>query len=240
MYVRKEPTMPGKTVDGVLSTTLPLAQYLREAVSRSQREMPDAEGCDKFRTRLFGFVRFTKARPELRDMSPEEALRAVMTTLGVDHHGWSDLFPESDDPAVEFTETWDKVRLAAGQDALKTAIANADRLPLKLPDPISTNYQRFVSIAGHLQRLFPNSSIYLPEELLAQELGCTPRTVGYYRSRAVKDGYLRLVKPHHWRSHKATQFQFALHRFNWDTGEEDSEDSWDSGQETPDEKDIPL
>src|SRR5437868_12941453 len=127
---------------------------------------------------------------------------------------------DSDDPKVEFIQTWDRVRLPAGMDMLDLANRQAKTLPLKLKISHSEKYERFVSIAGHLQRLRPGLPIFLPEQKLAAILGCRYQTVGWYRAEGVKHGLLKELSKHDYGRRRATEFEFNLDLFDWDSGEQ--------------------
>jgi hypothetical protein len=60
-------------------------------------------------------------------------------------------------------------------------------------------------------RQVPASSFLLPCHKLAPVLACRPMTISRYRKKAIRDGYLKVVKTHSYRSDgkgEATEFQF--------------------------------
>ena len=110
---------------------LPLAEYVAWACEQNNRQYRPPGRHDKFRTPLFEFVRLCKAHPELRGLNSDDALGKLN---GFD---WVRAFRLSEDPLIEFLTTWDKVRVAAGDDILANAIGLARQKPLKLRRPHS-------------------------------------------------------------------------------------------------------
>ena len=133
---------------------------------------------------------------------------------------WEELFPDSDDPQMEFVATWDKVRIPAGEDILALAVALAKQKPLKPRISISPGYSRYVSIAARLQELRPNNYIQLPVERLAKAIGVDARTISHYGQFARKDGLVTLIAKHHKQSGQAAKYVFHCEFFNTETGEE--------------------
>lgn len=133
---------------------------------------------------------------------------------------WAEMFPESDDPEMEFVATWDRVRVPAGDDILAMAIARAKERPLQPRNCISQGYGLYVSIAGRLQELRPGDYINLPVERLAKALERKETTVSYYAQCAKKDGYISLIAKHHQPSRTAAKYEFHTECFDLQTGEE--------------------
>ena len=165
------------------------------------------------------------AHPDLKGLSGTKALEslqkvAVLSPIGKKQLSWYEMFPDSDDPAVEFVTTWSKVRVPVGQDILVYADGMARDKPLKLRNPISEEYTRFLSIAFHLQYLRAGDYINLPVARLGEILGVNERTVSNYTQQARKEGYLTLLQKHHQASGTAAKYTFACERFSAETDEE--------------------
>jgi hypothetical protein len=172
---------------------------------------------------MWDFVRACAAHPDLKGSSAEEALeliRKARVRSGYKLVLWSQMFPESDDPDVEFLATWDSIRIPAGQDILGLAVALAKEKPLKLLKPISAKYSELLSIAYRLQILRPDDHICLPVLRLGEALHVSPRMVSFYTKQARRSGYLILLRKHHQPSGNAAKYAFACERFDSETREE--------------------
>ena len=210
-------------------TQLPLPDYFRWAweQNNAHRDSIRRGATDGFRSAMWEFVRRMAAHPELRGLQAEDAFRllSVIEVKRADRRlSWPELFPDSDDPAIEFHSTWEKVRVPYGDDMLVLAVGSARDRPMKLRNSISEKYSLYVSIAAHLQCLRPGDYINLPVERLATILGVETRTVSYYSQQAQNDGYLRRIAKHHALSRQAARYTFACERFNTETGEELTEE----------------
>jgi hypothetical protein len=76
---------------------------------------------------------------------------------------------------------------------------------------VPAGYTIFVNLARSLQQQLPASSFMLPCHKLAPILACQPMTIRRYRKKAIRDGHLKVVKNHSYRSvgkGEATEFQF--------------------------------
>ncbi len=193
-----------------IPTQLPLPDYFRWAweQNNAHRVSISRGSTHGFRSAMWEFVRYMAAHPKLRGLGADAAfglLAPIELKRGTRRLAWPELFPDSDDPAVEFLSTWKKVRVPAGDDILVLAVGLARDRPIKLRNPISEKYSRFVSIASHLQFLRPGDYINLPVERLAKILSVGTRTVSYYSQQAQNDGYLRRIAKHHALSHQAAR-----------------------------------
>ncbi len=160
-------------------------------------------------------------------INAEQAFDYLDKTVKKSDSGW-DMFGLTEEEAyAEFVTSWDKVRYPPGYGPLQTAILYAKKSIL-VPDRCKhrslKGYQAFVSIAGWLQVCMGNRPIYLPCELIANELSrlgfnggkCHKTTVSYWRRMAITDGYLKEVKPHKFSSKgasRATEFRFDVSIF---------------------------
>ena len=100
----------------------------------------------------------------------------------------------------------------SGYDPLTVAILEAKESPAVEDHTLPAGYLRFLKVAQSLQRLLPTSSFMLPCHKLAPMLACQPMTISRYRKKAIRDGYLKIVKSHSYRfvgKSEATEFQSA-------------------------------
>ena len=221
--------------DEGVEPTLSTEDHVLAAYVAHQREYADDQG--PWRSNLWTFTRLMKAHPDLKDKSGKFALARVEKVIS----GWpvecqdvrknapivkkAELrwpewfYVEAEDARVEFISNWDSVRCLPGYSPLKYAIEQADDKPMSFSEDDedldrSPGYVRFLSIAGWLQVANGNRGIMLPVERISHLLGVEPMTVSRYRKWAVQDGFLRIVKLHHFNPKKgageATQFRFDV------------------------------
>jgi len=198
---------------------LPFDEFIQEAIK--QNEAPPQD--HKWRSSLWEFTRWIKARKEVRGLNGYDGARMVEVVLtrhtakGKDpwdfHFGNLVLIS---DPRAEFIDTWDKVKIPANMDALTVASQGAKERPLRPTRIYSSVYCEFVSLAGHLQRGRPGQVIALPVERIAEILNCNRKSVSLYLKFALREGLITKVSdcvPHH----RAAEFTFAIDRFDWAT-----------------------
>jgi hypothetical protein len=183
--------VPHGTRLGGISTELPLDEYILRSwkLNAELRRADVKEGV--FRSPMWHFVRLCAAHPQLRGRPAMDAFQRVgkVKPKGLNAvFMWAEMFPDSDDPEIEFIATWDRVRVPAGDDILAMAVALAKERPLQPRNCISPGYGLYVSIAGRLQELRPGNYINLPVERLAKALGVKETTVSYYAQCAKKMG----------------------------------------------------
>ena len=213
--------------DDRIPTDLPLPDYLDWARKRNDELYSAGTDGAHFRSHMWDFVRFCAAHPRLRGLSARDAFQQISNAQLKDggNLSWADSF-DSDDPAVEFLATWDKVRVPAGDDILTLAVALGKERPLHPKNCISQRYGLYISIAGRLQELRPGDYINLPVERLGKALSVDGRTISYYARLALTDGCISLIAKHHKPSGTAAKYEFHSERFNMETGEElDPEDN---------------
>ena len=193
--------------------------YLREGWQLNESSYPAPKG--HYRSPMFTFVRWTKAHPDLEDLLGLEAAELVESHIKTwepsSSDPWQTCFPESDDPKLEFVDTWHRIKWPRAE--LETARLSAARLPLKPFCCYSPGYQAFVSLAGHLQRNI-EGSILLPCLKISAILGCRPMTISRYRRMACQDGLLQLIARGIKLQRKADEFRFSVELFDWYTGEQ--------------------
>jgi hypothetical protein len=201
----------------------PLAIYLRQVFEYS--EMLKEDDKESWHSPVFFFARFCKAHPSIIDLPDHKAMQAVEKVM----HTWDDL-PRDRDPweyyfdsgdadsaQIDFMNSWNSIRHIPFHDPLQNALRLAGQHPLKAAYERGNLYDRFISLAGWLQRLMHGKDIYLPTRTIAELLNCDQRTVSRLRRLAMRDGLLTIVKEHTFRSggkSEATVFQFAIERFD--------------------------
>ena len=169
---------------------LPLNEFVLEAVKQNE-SLPSG---DTWRSPLWEFTRWIKARRELARFDGYTVARLVQQVLAphTPHDGdpWEHHFghlDSIDDPRAEFIDTWDKVKTPANMDAVTVAYQEAQRLPLRPKRSYSRKYCELLSLAGHLQRGRPNQAIALPVERTAETLKCDRKSVTRYLKFALND-----------------------------------------------------
>jgi len=201
---------------------LPLSIYLRQVFEYS--EMLKEDDIESWHSPVFFFARFCKAHPSIIDLPDHKAMRTVETVM----RSWDDL-PGNRDPweyyfdsgdadsaQIDFMASWSSIRHIPFHNTVQNALRLARQVPLKAAHERGNLYDRFISLAGWLQRLMHGKGICLPTRTIAELLNCDQRTVSRLRKLAIQDGLLHVIKEHTFRStgkSEATVFQFALERF---------------------------
>lgn len=119
------------------------------------------------------------------------------------------------------------VKWVPGYDLLANAARIARENPLMPRHDRGELYRTFISLAGGLQRLIGDRTIYLPTRSIAHHLRCDQSTVSRLRKFAIADGLLTVTKRHHFQSKgksTATEFRFALELFERRKNHEDDDD----------------
>lgn len=180
------------------------AAVFQAAVIHQSQEMD-------WKTPAWDFGRFAKTHPDLFDMDSGSALQRVKETIGAGF--WSEhLGMEPVDAEMAFDAIWNSCKSIPGRDHLTAAISKAKVEVLGSAPDSPAGYELFVAIARWLQELATDNSFQLPVHTLAARLECLPMTISRYRQKAIRDGLLRIVKPHSYRSggsNRATEFRFA-------------------------------
>ena len=189
----------------------PLGHYLLAAVLQAAyldtlRKQTEQE----WQTPAWDFGRFAKAHPLLVNLDENWALVEIKKALG--QNFWTDhLHMETADAEMAFDSVWVECRSVPGYDRLTIALLEAKEAPLMADPNGPAGYTTFLKIAQSLQRQLPASSFMLPCHKLAPILQCQPMTISRYRKKAIRDGHLKIVKNHTYRSAgkgDATEFQF--------------------------------
>jgi hypothetical protein len=125
---------------------------------------------------------------------------------------WKDhLHMHPADAEMAFGDVWVECRAVPGYDPLTIAVLQAKKTPPLADSNVPAGYTIFLNIARSLQQQLPNSSFLLPCHKLAPLFACQAMTISRYRKKAIRDGYLKVIKQHSYRSigkREATEFQF--------------------------------
>jgi hypothetical protein len=177
---------------------------------------------EEWQSPLWSFTRLVKGHPQMIGLRADEALRVVEKAIGGwfgrKGDAWNAYFEiEAEDAQVEFLSCWERVRFVPGWEPLEQAIEQAKKMQLIPANKRTLGYQMFVSIAGWLQVTMGDRNIMLPCDKLSGYLKCKPMTISRYRTWAVEEGLLRIVKEHRFRSGgggEATEFRFETSRYD--------------------------
>lgn len=146
------------------------------------------------------FARYCKAHPAFEWFTGNEVFERI---------DWD--YTDFDEEVQEnFVRFFDEVKFGADEGPLEWALRRADRFPLRKTK--RRLYDRFVSLAGWLQRGLGDEDIFLPQENLAKILGLAGSTISSMTHSAMKDGYLKLIEPaipHR----KAELYRFDIEKF---------------------------
>jgi hypothetical protein len=189
----------------------PLGRYLWAAVFQAARLDGLRERTEhQWQTPAWDFGRFAKAHPLLVNLDENRALVEIKKAIGWDF--WIDhLRMDTVDAEMAFDSAWVECRAVPGYDPLTVAILEAKRSASVADHNVPAGYTTFLKLARSLQRQLPASSFMLPCHKLAPILACQPMTISRYRKKAIRDGHLKIVKKHSYRSvgkGEATEFQF--------------------------------
>jgi hypothetical protein len=203
----------------------PLADYVMLALKRNWANFAARS---KWRSPLFHFVRLLKGRLELQGCDGIEAAATIDPVLRALANGndspWEHHFGDLHaDPRAEFCNVWEDVKTPALDNPLESAYFESNLLPLIPIKAVSPLYGRFVSVAGHTQRLMPDKNFLLPVAILAEMLGCDRTMVSTYIRIAKKAGILREVGGWSYAERKAKEYRFALQNWDWTTGKQIAE-----------------
>lgn len=217
-----------------------LIEYLLDAKEFNEEQLATQE---RWRSPLFEFVRVAKAHPSLKPLSASKAVQFISAEIKRQGGTLEVWFPESDDPAAELWDTWDRV-IAIDEDPISFAWMKARKRPVGLRDCNSERYQLFVSLAYHLQVFRGTQAVMLPVKKLSAILGVDFRTISTYRKLAERHGLMTLKSGHTYTEKKASEFIFrtelfdsqTLAQIHWNQDKQDSQDNQDK-QELQENKD---
>jgi hypothetical protein len=167
-----------------------------------------------WQTPAWDFGRFAKAHRLLIDLDENDALAEINKTIGSQF--WEDqLHMDRADAEMAFDHVWAECREVPGWDRLTTAVMAAKELPCESGQDAPAGYTTFLAVARLLYYQSPDSAFMLPCHKLSRMLACLPMTISRYRKKAIRDGWLKVVKNHMYRSAgggEATEFVFVFNR----------------------------
>lgn len=186
-----------------------LGDYLVAAIYQAQHiDLQRDVNEQNWQTPAWDFGRFAKAHPDLFNLDENEALRVVKETVG--GRFWeSHLHMDVADAEMAFDAIWVSCRAVPGYDPLTVAIMEA-RQAANDNGIGPAGYEIFLSVARSLNRQLNGAPFMLPCHKLAPLLNCKPMTISRYRQKAIRDGHLKIVKEHSYRSAakgEATEFE---------------------------------
>ena len=189
----------------------PLGSYLCAAVMQAAFLHERREESERnWQTPAWDFGRFAKAHPLLIDLDENDALSEIKSTIGGQF--WEKHFRMATaDAEMAFDHVWAECRAVPGYDALSVALLAAKESSRKSSHEAPAGYITFLEVARSLQRQSPDTAFMLPCHKLSRMLACQPMTISRYRKKALRDGRLKIVKNHVYRSGggEATEFVFV-------------------------------
>jgi hypothetical protein len=190
----------------------PLGDYLSAAVMQAVHlDRLREENERDWQTPAWDFGRFAKAHPLLIELDENDALAEIRRTIGSrfwEHHFHMDRA----DAEMAFDQVWAECRAVPGYDPLTVAVLEAKESARESGQDAPAGYTTFLAVARSLQRQSRDSAFMLPCHKLSLMLACLPMTISRYRKKAIRDGRLKVVKNHTYRSAgrgEATEFVFV-------------------------------
>jgi hypothetical protein len=189
------------TLDLYLGACILQATHLHTLRSPAQQD---------WQSTAWDFGRFAKAHPRLISLDSGLALAMVRRVLGT--HFWQRLLDMSTvDAEMAFDHVWNECWCIPGYDPLTVAVLKAGERPDPADPQQPYGYDTFLATIRFLQEDAGNAPILLPCHKLANLLHCLPMTVSRYRSKALREGYLQVLKEHRFRPNsqgEATEFRY--------------------------------
>jgi hypothetical protein len=189
----------------------PLDLYLGACVLQARHLHTLRSPTDQdWQTTAWDFGRFAKAHPALISLDSGSALAMVRRVLG--NNFWQRLLDMSTaDAEMAFDHVWNECWSIPGYDPLTMALLKAREHPKPADPQQPQGYDTFLATIRFLQEDAGNAPILLPCHKLAGLLDCMPMTVSRYRAKALREGYLQVVKEHRFRPNgkgEATEFRY--------------------------------
>ena len=182
------------------------ACVLQAAYLHTQRSPTD----HGWQTTAWDFGRFAKAHPELITLDSGQALVTVRRLL-IRNFWEAHLGMTPADGEMAFDHVWNDCRSIPGYDPLVLATRKA-RAHQGVADPQQPHgYDIFLAVLHYLQQDAGDGPILLPCHKLADLMQCLPMTVSRYRTKALREGYLEMIKEHRFRPNakgEATEFRY--------------------------------
>jgi hypothetical protein len=175
-------------------------EFIQLAWSAAEGNFWQETGCSE----TWEFCRYLLAHSEFKSLRGAALVRKLRRLTDLDEDLLDIILSE-----IEL------VKYAKGTGPFEWAVALSLQYPLSDPEDLGIErYNKFLSIAGWLQRQRPDKSIVLPVAKIASELGVTAQTVSLWRRRAQKQSLLKEVERYNVERKKATRFRFAMERFS--------------------------
>lgn len=198
-------TLADCTVDLYLSACVLQAQYLHTLRSPAEHD---------WQTTAWDFGRLAKAHPALISLGSGAALAAIRRIFG--NNFWQPFLDMSTaDAEMAFDHVWNECSTIPGYDPLTVAHLKA-RACQGPADPLQPHgYDTFLATVRFLQQDAGDAPILLPCHKLAHLLRCRPMTVSRYRTKALREGHLQIIKEHRFRPNgkgEATEFRYTKTR----------------------------
>jgi hypothetical protein len=193
----------------------PLRDYLWAAVMQAAHLDGLREETERsWQTPAWDFGRFAKAHPLLIDLDENDALAEITKTIGSEF--WENpLHMDRADAEMAFDDIWEECRAVPGYDRLTTAVLAAKEAACRSGQDGPAGYTTFLAVARHLYYQSPDTAFMLPCHKLSSMLACLPMTISRYRKKAIRDGRIKVVKNHVYRSAgvgEATEFAYVGNR----------------------------
>ena len=120
---------------------------------------------------------------------------------------------DEDEGSLQFAETWERVRVPAGKDALGWAWEQAQKrtIPFEV-GRCGESFLRFVNLCHYLQLARGRRTIILPLRKIGALLGVSKTMTSTYIGTAVRMGFLVLAVPHVFRASekRAAEYFFGV------------------------------
>jgi hypothetical protein len=189
----------------------PLDLYLGACILQARHLHTLASPTEQdWQTTAWDFGRFAKAHPVLISLDSGSALARVRRVLGTNF--WQRLLcMGTADAEMAFDHAWNACWSIPGYDPLTIALLKAREHPGPEDPQQPYGYDTFLATIRFLQEDAGNSPILLPCHKLADLLDCLPMTVSRYRTKALREGYLQVIKEHRFRPNgkgEATEFRY--------------------------------
>lgn len=183
-----------------------LAQAIQDAIETERREWSAVKHGRRRQSPLFGFVRVLRQFPPCDGLTGQAVLNKVLATLKHTTTTLNELFPYTEDPAVDFLYAWRKSKMIG---MFARAVSDADAQPRPITHTISPTYTRFLRICQQLQRRKGAEPFILSVSTFAATLDVDRRTITRYKLQAEADGLLTMVSPGSRLTHTAGRYHYA-------------------------------
>lgn len=192
-----------------------LGDYLKAAVMQATHlDQLREENERDWQTPAWDFGRFAKAHPLLIDLDENDALAEIKKSICSEF--WENpLHMARADAEMAFDNIWAECRAVPGYDRLTTAVSLTKEVACRSGQDGPAGYTTFLAVARHLYYQSPDTAFMLPCHKLSSMLACLPMTISRYRKKAIRDGRIKVVKKHVYRSAgvgEETEFVYVVDR----------------------------